>query len=153
LEQFELHSIIQLLAKLTKMGLGSVDFWRVTVRWIMNLLSYDYQYSVIVPETGMYINLLTIVVVKNFKEETREEIYQKITYLLEIDHYWSLSKLLRLASVLSYNKIGEPKLWLLIEHRLYPYILKIDRERNKSSMDELLGRLALQFSSMNRGSY
>ena len=73
--------------------------------------------------------------------------------LLGVDRHWPLKKLMRLTNLLAYNKIGEHKLWILIEHRLYEYVKYDSESTYRVSPDDTLSKIALNFSYMNRGSF
>ena len=67
---------------------------------------------------------------------------------------YSLYALYGLTRSLSHAKIGEDELWILIEHRLAPFLDKQKRNnqvgiRNK----DVLVKMAMNFGSMSKGSY
>jgi len=141
-----------LLGKMSMMKICSIDFWRMTVFWLEQLISYNEQYNVIPNSSSIYVNLLPLVLTKNSKESTRRTIFNKIIDLLEREDHWALSKIYKLTSALSESKVGEPKIWLLIEHRLYQHI-KVDSHKVKPNVEENLRRITIQLGIMNKGTF
>lgn len=67
--------MLNILAMMIKMRLGSVKFWNKVIKWTEGVVTSS-NFGKIVENTAVnYLNLLLLVTEKNFKEETREIIY------------------------------------------------------------------------------